>query len=778
MLPPRPSWASGLSGRRAENDGVTSRRTTSLMENPWPRQNVSNLFIIGEAEPVIDDRRHVESSRQNDGFYTIEKGLVRYRSSQKVDNEADGSQTDTHHSYPTLGLWEMLKKRRPQKWDVLNKLLTQPTTEEMPTSTSSLNWNESFSSSQTENDDSVLVTEINSRTQEPTIPSATTTTSIQPPNMTAHWNGSQSQDSGSVHSIEMVTTHRPESRLVVRIDDLTSYSATNTFDNGTLVFQRSPTFRDGLNQSTTLRNLSDVELFYPGFSQIANTRPDRIMVQSVILASMDETFNNVEEESQAVRPPQSIMMGNQSVLIPSTSPWAGNHSGIFSIPSINDTEEVDGKHVDPIDSNFRKIDEIKMDDNSVHPDPLQVALSLAVPAVITNVTALPSSLAEEQMSPPLLKTLENLLLTHLLPPMTSSSSTSVASSSPSTLLSTESINPPPSGELHHSEPALPIVGDWADAWQLVEPVRMSTTSPNSTTALPEAINNSPAYYDPAINEATLSSHSVIIPARSLSPMMQPVPTYPVIRPELIEYPGVFTTDQQSLTAVSEKPPVSSTSSTSTTISSSPIQMFTLRPVSESVGESVVITKPPSKKNSGIASLILAHTAALISGRKLPQSSRSTNQIKLNSSRTLTPVAASVHVIVATPIPDPDQEEALRYRSLDSGVNHKQNPNSTSWSFPSFSQLIETPDLLHTDPVPVERPTNATLVSSLSNNQTAADLPPLPRESVASYKQHTKILLFFQTNRLTLISPSNRIHLRPANYGRRTGPDQPKLPGSG
>lgn len=703
------------------------------MESSWPRQNVSNLLIIGEAEPVIDDRRHVESSRQNDGFYTIEKGLVRYRSSQQVEKEAGGSPADTHHSYPTFGLWEMLKKRRPQKWDVLNKLLTQSTTEEMPTSTSSLNWNESFSSSQqTENDDSVLVTEINSLTQEPTIPPATTT-STQPPNLTAYWNGSQSQDSGSIHSMQTVTTHQTESWLVVRVDDLTSYSATNTYDNGTLVFKRSQIIRDGFNQSSTRPSLSDIELYYPGFGQIAKTNPDRIIVHNVILASMDEPLKDVEEESQAVRPPHSIMMGNQSVLIPSNSPWTGiNQPELYSIPTTNDTE-VDRKQIDLIDSNFRKIDEIKMDDNKVEHDPLQLALNLAVPAVITNVTSLPSSLAEEQMSPPLLKTLENLLLTHLHPPMTSSSSTSVASSSPpSSLSSTQSPNPPSWSELHHSELALPIEGDWPDAWQLVEPVGMSTTSPTSTTALPEAIVDSPAYYDPAINEATLSSHSVIIPARgSSSSMLQFIPSYPAVRPELIEYPGVFTTDEQSLTAVSEKPPVSSSaSSTSTTISSSPIQMFTLRPVS---GEAVVITKPPSKKNSGIASLILAHTAALISGRKSPHSSRSTNQtdIKSNSTSTLTPIAASVHVIVATPIPDPDQEEALRYRSLDSGVNHKKKSNSTSWSFPSFSQLIETPDLLHTGPVPVERPANATPVSSWNNNQTADNLPLLPRELIAS-----------------------------------------------
>lgn len=754
LIPPRPSWASGFSGRRAEHDEESSRRTSSIIHGAWPSRNASNFLIIGEAEPVVDDRRQVETSRHNDGLYTVEKGLVRYRGSQsnrtaETDNETDGNEPDRDHSHPTFGLWEMLKVRRPQKWDVLNKLLTQPTTE-MPTSTSSLNWNESSSafSFRLENDDSsVLVTEINSLALELTIPPATTASSQLPDMTTAStdWNGSQSRDSGWVHSTQPATPHQLEgSWLVVRIDDSTLYAVTATFaNNGTLIFQRLETAGlDGLNQSSW-QDLSHVEAYYPGFSQVAKNKPNRIVIQSTVIALTGETLNvmnDVEREggSQAIKTPQSVVMGNQTVLIPSTSPWAGNEPAVFAVIKANGTDEIIPiLPVDSYNSSFRKVDNNKMSENDVQP---LSDVNSTIPSVLPFVTPMPNNSAEEQMAPPLLKTLENLLLTHLLPPITSSSSiSSVSSSLPSSSTTSTSS---PSSLLHHSNGEV-TVSNWTEVSQPVESVMMSSNSmPSSTTPPPEANMKSPAHYDPTINESTLSSHSVIIPMRSSSPKLQLVSSYPAMHPELIGNPELFTKDQLSLMAVSEKPPISTTPTTLATISPAPIQMFTLRPVVESIVDSVV-TKAPPKKSPGIASLILSHTAALLTGKKnpplgsnnnRPESTTNSTEILFNTSQTLAPILKSVHVIVATPISDPEQEEELRYRSVDySGVKNRKEQsvtaNNSSWAFPSFNQLIESPDLFRAGPSTVQRPVNTKPVSSLNDNRTADELPPLPRNII-------------------------------------------------
>lgn len=252
-------------------------------------------------------------------------------------------------------------------------------------------------------------------------------------------------------------------------------------------------------------------------------------------------------------------------------------------------------------------------------------------------------------------------------------------------------------------------------------------------------------------------------------MLQLAPSYPLrtglVRPESAE--NVFTTDQLSLMAVSEKPPISATPTTLPTIFPSPaIQMFTLRPessVSRLGGHHSVASQPPppppKKKSGGLASLILAHTSALMSGKNSPffnahrynpsnnnnhqfdnnNISRSEDlyrQTKKNPALEPIPMVASVHVIVATPFPDPEQEEEMRHRSLDSGVRRNKEPaakigNSTSWNFPSFSQLIESPELLLPGSTELSVPTEDSPVTPISSyhDEPAGELPRLPRKKI-------------------------------------------------
>jgi hypothetical protein len=251
----------------------------------------------------------------------------------------------------------------------------------------------------------------------------------------------------------------------------------------------------------------------------------------------------------------------------------------------------------------------------------------------------------------------------------------------------------------------------------------STPSP-STTVLPEKVIQSPAHYDPAINKATLSSHTLIIPSRNPSLVQQQLtPSYP---------PRKSSPD----------------SSTDKFPSASSIQMFTLKPEVEA--PKIVTSKPAPKKNTGLASLILAHTSALMSGNNSPffndaqrRSSASNNsssqsdvrQTKKNILPEPLPVTATVHVIVASPYPDSleHEEELNRRRSLDSPVRtNNQNAirtGNSSWAFPSFSQLIESPGLLLTsrNSSSLIRAVNASPISSFNGN-TNDDLPPsLPRK---------------------------------------------------
>jgi hypothetical protein len=71
-------------GRRTEaipirKEESPSSRTSSSFNghSAWPPQNASNLVMIGEVEPFVDDQWQVESSRKYGGLFTVEKGMVR-----------------------------------------------------------------------------------------------------------------------------------------------------------------------------------------------------------------------------------------------------------------------------------------------------------------------------------------------------------------------------------------------------------------------------------------------------------------------------------------------------------------------------------------------------------------------------------------------------------------------------------------------------------------------------------------------------------------------------
>jgi hypothetical protein len=797
LLPPRPSWTPNFLARRTEaipirkEESPPSSRTSSSSFNgqsAWPPHNASNLVMIGEAEPVVDgdQQRHVESARKYGGLFTVEKGMVRYRSSQQSEEEMEGNLSGNgHYSRPespvTFGLWEMMKTRRPQKWDALNKLLpsrsttelvatTQPTT---TTSTAPLSWNvhdsgnHSESFHRLENDDSVLVTDISSsRTEEEkgssTILPTSSSQQSQLPDATEATNrdGFVQSEDDSIRTTPQPTAlpHRFNNSwlLVVRVDDSTCYAATDSFaNNGTIVFKRFQSA--GLNQSGWT-DLSGIENYFPGFGRIAETKPDRLIVRTTIVIA-DEDEQPLSEQQYSTTP-QSI--NTDTTIEFQTVSFVPSNSSLLTEEIItihNDSTDAVPHHLESLNFVFRKVDDDKPVVNSVEPIVDAADLNSAVAVHVSNVTAMPTSSTEEQMTPPLLKTLENLLLTHLLPPITSSSSATSSSlpsnstftspsptsssttssyqftsaapltststtSSTTTTTSTESYFP---WVLHHSEPVQSI-NDWSIvSSQLIEPAPMSSTystpSP-STTVLPEKVIQSPAHYDPAINKATLSSHTLIIPSRNPSLVQQQLtPSYP---------PRKSSPD----------------SSTDKFPSASSIQMFTLKPEVEA--PKIVTSKPAPKKNTGLASLILAHTSALMSGNNSPffndaqrRSSASNNsssqsdvrQTKKNILPEPLPVTATVHVIVASPYPDSleHEEELNRRRSLDSPVRtNNQNAirtGNSSWAFPSFSQLIESPGLLLTsrNSSSLIRAVNASPISSFNGN-TNDDLPPsLPRK---------------------------------------------------
>lgn len=813
LIQPRPSWTPSFLGRRAEvipsrKEESTSRTSSFNGLAPWPSHNASNLLIIGEAEPVIDNQRHVETSRKSDGLFTVEKGMVRYRGSQQgVDLGGNGHYPPTPS---TFGLWEMLKMRRPQKWEALSKLLpTQSTTEREPaiepttTSTIAFSWNteetENESHHQLENHDSLILTEINSRTEEtstvlPITTTGTTTGSEEQPDTTTITNrdASPPEDSGSIPTTpKPVVAHQLKSSwLVVRVDESTCYAVTDSFaNNGTIVFKRFQT--SGANQSGW-NDLSDIEAYYPGFSQVAVTKPAQLTILTTIVVNVDETLSEQREYTTA-QPDHADSMGEQLtvLIVATTSSPVGNETIAFdssqndSVAVVDNEEDIKlettntvAHHLQSLNTGFRKVDDDESAVNSIEPkleneeeDPL-VAMNLAISAVVNNVTAVPTSSDEEQMTPPLLKTLEQLLLTHLLPQISSSSSISspmssfptnfnvtspstststvgtvynFTSASPltSTSTSTTSNTSAPTSTttesyfswlLHQSAPLEPIqsINDWTFASQLIEPARISSTDPASlsTTVLPEQIIQAPTHYDPAINAGTLSSHSMIISARSPSSSQPVSPPYPLRKP-ISE--RIVTSNGFSLTAVtdSQKP----------LTNAFPIQMFTVKPEIEA--PKIVTNKPASKKNTGLASLILAHTSALMSGKNSPffnshqrsSNSSDSRQTKRNSLPEPAPVTASVHVIVASPFPDPEQEEQLRRRSLESRVrnNHKNSihTGNASWAFPSFSQLIESPELMLVSVASsnssIIRAVNTSPVSSFNGN-TNNDLPLLPRKS--------------------------------------------------
>ena len=839
----------------------------------------------------------------------------------------------------TFGLWEMLKMRRPQKWDVLNKLLTQSTTE-IPTSTTPLSWNVNESSRLQNQDTALPVQEINSlaAAQEPS-----TTTMTSRPDTDREQQSQSAEDSGSIQHSSPAQSDKPHqlaSWLVVRIDDSTCYAATASFDNGTIVFQRFGT--DGLNPSGW-RNLSHIEAYYPGFGKAAGSKPSRLLVQVAIhTADADETLNKMEGT------PQTVVMGNQTVFIPSNSPWAGSNETIMfdvatfsekqngtdaeivemqsvvndtkvvitkeegsdqmedniqeeissknqtdikqepeqienqtDIPnqetmavtfkSRNDTEfasheiimeeeskqssnntteegsdstenrteisnqtaeqvknrndttmteemelpvknqnysatqdtnlvekvlaqnlndtdmsdqemtteggsfdiestttEIVGEYFTTEDSTtaqtdaemtgqnvtmedtpshegsvpetwnagFRRVEDEEPEENDVDElDRLQQAVNLAVPVVVSNVTDVPSSSTEEQVAPPLLKNLENLLLTHLL----------TSSMAPSTTSAVSTTTSPSSTSLRHSPPVDPI-DDWAIFSQLIQqkPARKPlTSSPPTPSKAPEAIAQSPAHYDPSRNEAMWSSHSVIIPSRtnSILQLSASSPLRGVVRPEFVGH----TTDQLSLMAVSEKPPISSTPST---LPTSPIEMFTLRPESSAASLAGPVTSqqsPPKKKSGGLASLILAHTSALMSGKNSPffnahryNPNNKNNSISRSEDRQTkkNSMAANVHVITALSFPDPEQEEEMRHRSVDSRPTKTQVANSSNWAFPSFTQLIESPELILpaadlqlSVPIAEDRPSATQPISSYNGGGPVGDLPQLPRKNI-------------------------------------------------
>ena len=503
-----------------------------------------------------------------------------------------------------------------------------------------------------------------------------------------------------------VSKHTDSSLLAVRVNGSTFYAAQTTFSNGTVIFERSTStdLEATKKEHPTWRwhDLADVETYYPGFTQMVRLLPARLIIRSSVVTSnlgQDEPQTTVgpidpPDASVGLRQlPHTVRIDDQTVLVPSNSPWAGNGTLVYKsrnvadVPTANRSGHVSVDHVESFYPGFRAAAESKpthvLVQNSVqHPNESQ--------PIVTDV---PNGPFEEQVPPPVLPA-----VTH---PLTTSSSSSPSSSS-SWLL-----------QYSQTDANQPLT-DWSMASQVMQRARLQSTSsiPSSTTAA-----------------ATSTSSTT---TTTTTTTKKPPPAVA----NLVLIPLASSSTEQTLTAVGDKPPGRTAPTLKPVIPTSYILQSKPDPVPVFPAPASAPIPAAAGGSGGLASLIMAHTAALISGKPSPFGRHS--PLPGKSSHLMAPFVNSipssankssgvpaVHIIVATALPDPDllttTEDTLRFRSLDSVENNKNK--TSSWAFPSFSQLMDSADSFLASAFGSARQQSGGPVSSY--NRSSVEDPVLP-----------------------------------------------------
>jgi len=186
--------------------------------------------------------------------------------------------------------------------------------------------------------------------------------------------------------------------------------------------------------------------------------------------------------------------------------------------------------------------------------------------------------------------------------------------------------------------------------------------------------------------------------------------------QIVSYLLGSSTEQSLVTAVADQPPLRSP------LASTQPSSIQIRPSYANNNKSLILSysnkleplplsvSPKEEGNSssgtggGLASLILAHTAALIAGKPSPfgkQPGVLKQPVSVPAAAPNNKTSSSVpgvHIILATALPDHvEPEDDYRYRSLDSSIESNEtktmskDSSGSNWAFPSFNQLINSAD---------------------------------------------------------------------------------------
>lgn len=472
-------------------------------------------------------------------------------------------------------------------------------------------------------------------------------------------------------------------RLVIRVNATTIYVASTSFPNGTIIFELS-TSNSSIPKGANWKNLAEAEEMYPGFTKMASIRPFRVMIDGSGRNTISEKEHLIKDDL-----PTPVQIDDkQTVLVPSTSPWSSTNNNTISIIFRNQN----GSNIalKPIEMN--KV--LKKPDTSTSP---------------TVITEIPSGPIDEQMAPP------------VLPPLTQLQVSSSSTSSSSSWL------------VHHSQPGenQPI-SDWGMAGQVMQRPRLqpsdntatsTTTTSSSTTTTTRKSTTSKSTTTTRKPTTTVPSSTTTAPS-STTKTSKTTTTWKPMDPDpiaasmqIVNYLLGSSTEQSVVTAVADQPPIRSP------LASTQPSSIQTRPTYANNNKTLILSysnkleplpaSPKEESSSsgtggGLASLILAHTAALIAGKPSPFG-RQPGVLKqpvsvpaaAPSNKTSSTSVPGVHIILATALPDHvEPEDDYRYRSLDSSIESnetktmtmsKDSSSSINWAFPSFNQLINSAD---------------------------------------------------------------------------------------
>lgn len=579
-----------ISGRKTE--GVTHDALNTPEESSRPANATTAVtptdFESERQEKKTTTAKSTSLSPSSDlrGFYTVANGLVRFRNTGKEQQQAESGSGRNRPSTGTIDiLWEKPFMQQVKEHSTIKTLDDSVTPH--PGSSFLAYGNK----------------KLNNRLVKPSKPT--------PP--------------------QQIKSEEVADRTEVKIESV----AEKLLINETGIIELSVT------TTTTAPEILKAEERNSNVSAMDMDKP--IELEKISSSSVKPVKQTIDEKVSLLQLPHAVKIDNQTVLVPPTSPWATNETFAYTSPNItsspaisNRTATVEGKLSNRLVYSNRNITSSTGINRTVTIErkPSHSVIQNSLPSV----TDVPSSVAEEQMDPPILPV-----------------STSTSTSSSSWLV-----------QYTHPEVNEPI-SDWQMAEQLMQRPRLQPSTPSSTTKQPVSVTSTT--------------------------------TRPIVNLVIGTAPVQSSTEQSSTaTAVVDRPSIRTTPTTPATTQ--------FLPQRDNANNSFILTSQkvdvaPSTPISGggLTSLIMAHTAALMSGKPSPFGRHSgkpfgTFLVTPTTRKSSTP---AVHIIVATALPDPLDD--YRYRSLDQSNNTINNINNTSvnsWSFPSFNQLIESSVSLLTD----------------------------------------------------------------------------------